>query len=189
MKEKEIDELFAALDKVFSSLGYARFEDAISSFLKWAEETSAQLRLIQDREGLREQLRTAGEPAPITVADATARVSPALDALRLGLTYVLGSERGARPKDFHDIVKKLPSLAYVFRPRMIAEAKRLPHAPGGRPYAKARRKRKQICSQIAGLHAAGVPLKTAFTRIALRHNASATTIQRIWRDRKGGSDA
>jgi hypothetical protein len=86
-------------------------------------------------------------------------------------------------EQFKSLLVTLPQLVYLVRRIIPQAAKKMPHAPGGRPQEFLPAERTEICREINELHLKRVKLRAAFERIAVRHHVSTRTIQRIWNER------
>jgi len=190
MKDNEIDDLFAALDVACSPLGYERFDEAARAYLALAEKMIPLMTALKDRDELRRKLRVLGE---VSVSDkgASAFFPPEYQELKpvfaMLFSSVFGDAASDQPKDFQELLMKLPYVVHQIRPGLISAAKQLPHPLGGRPRSEVQKKQEEVCREIAALYIKRVPLKAAYARVAQRHGVSATTIERIWRTRKADS--
>jgi len=88
------------------------------------------------------------------------------------------------PVEMERLIKILGKMLFLIRRFAPMIAKRLPHDPGGRPSVSTAEMQKEICEEISTLHAKGVSIGTACTRLAARYGVSVRSIQRIWNKRK-----
>src|SRR5262249_35005941 len=91
------------------------------------------------------------------------------------------------PAELEEILQRIRGLRYEIKPILTEATKKilrtLAHRLGGRPRKPNSDEYPAVCQEVADLYAKRVSLQSAFKRVGKRHNASARTIERIWRKR------
>jgi hypothetical protein len=64
MKDKFIDELFAAADKMFKTMGHAKFEDGVAEVADFVVQIAEVMTIMKDRKATRRWLQSLPDPEP-----------------------------------------------------------------------------------------------------------------------------
>jgi len=74
MQDRYIDDLFAASDKLFNILGFAKFEDAMAEMADFVMQIAKAMSIMKNRAATRRWLREDPDPDPIEFAKSVKRV-------------------------------------------------------------------------------------------------------------------